>query len=193
MKKLIYIFPISGLLLLACSANQKIESEIETSPTIEEISAVDDSTEVYQEYLGEKLNPIRKYVAEVDAVDFDDWSLVTDKSLELNSEQVVASIYVWNSTLKKIKVINQDPKSQGESNYYFKNNELVYVSEQSMKELGGDGILLFKNKSYFENETLIRSLNNQDCGSPYNEEYRVEEYKRIMADLDIIRAAFEQN
>ncbi|MDG1334139.1 MAG: hypothetical protein P8P74_17535 [Crocinitomicaceae bacterium] len=191
MKKIPYTIVFSSVMLLSCFASKIHAAESLITPSNQEFEQLDDSTEVYQEYLGEKLDPIRKFVAEVDLIFSGDWSLVMNKSLELDSQDVTATIYVWNNVLIKIRVVNNEATANGESYYYFKNNEIVYVSEQSMEELGDDGLLLFKNKSFFENGTLIRSINNQDCGSPFNQEYRDAEQKRIMSDLDLIRAAFE--
>lgn len=198
MKKL-FAYIGTCLLLISCSGQQntsessisKIEDSTEVAIQIKDSSETviqpEDSTYVYEEYLAEKLYPIRDYVEKVDDISYSDWSLVLDRSFELNSEAVTATYFFWNEAMKKITLKFQDPAKKAESTYYFKAEELVFTLEQSLEEMGMDGSVLVINQSYFENGTLIRSINNQDCGAPFNEEYLKDEQKRILNDLEVIR------
>ena len=186
MRILVQTIIVFGLFLLGCSANNvNAETSSEAEKNIEQ---TEDSTEVYQEYLAEKLNPIREYVSHLDSIS--EWPLMQSVQLELNGQMVTAEYFLKMSDLLKIKVISQDVTSQGEYTYYFKDNKIEYAYEKGMEEMGEDGLVLVKNESFFEDGMLIRSLNNQDCGSPFNQEYRDAEQVRIMQDVNRIKAAF---
>lgn len=190
MTQLHLLITLCILLLLSCSTDHSIQVRIDNNSEKLMTSSVDDSTSTYQEYLGEKLDPIREYVARVDSISMNDWSLVMSKDIVLNDEKYVATFHVWNDEIKKIELIKQNTLSNEKTLYYLKNDELMYVSERSMEDLGEDGLQLLKNKSFFENGVLIRSMNNQDCGAPFNQQYRDEEQKRILGDLEIIRELY---
>ena len=44
-----------------------------------------------------------------------------------------------------------------------------------------------ENRSYFVNGKLIHQVNNQDCGSPFANDYLLKEQKRITIDFDNLK------
>lgn len=38
---------------------------------------------------------------------------------------------------------------------------------------------IIEDRSYFETGKLLHQINNQDCGSPFADDYLLEEHKRI--------------
>jgi hypothetical protein len=40
-----------------------------------------------------------------------------------------------------------------------------------------------EDRSYFESGKLIHQANNQDCGSPFTDDYLMDEQKRIVASF----------
>ena len=43
---------------------------------------------------------------------------------------------------------------------------------------------IIEDRSYFSNGRLIHQISNQDCGSPFTEDYLAEEQKRIKDSFD---------
>lgn len=170
--------------------NEKTENGIKDTSIVEDES----------EYMIEKLKPIRDYVNKIDSIK--EWSLVLKKDIFLTTEGGEATFFNWNGKLKKVKTTEYGETFQKHSNYYLKNDSLLFVYERvikynrpfyhdsvAMKELGDDEAfdfnksLIVETESYFENGKLIRSLDNQDCGAPYNDEYRNEERTRIFKEF----------
>ena len=66
----------------------------------------------------------------------------------------------------------------------------MYYDSTSMKENNDTEAFDFEkseiveDRSYFENGKLLHQLNNQDCGSPFAEDYLLEEQKRIKTDVE---------
>ena len=52
---------------------------------------------------------------------------------------------------------------------------------------------IVEERSYFENEKLIRQINNQDCGSPFAEEYLKEEGNRILSEFKRLNQLMREN
>ena len=52
-----------------------------------------------------------------------------------------------------------------------------WLSEEAKSEI-------IEDRSYFENGKLLHQLNNQDCGSPFKNDYLLEEQKRIKTDYE---------
>ena len=77
-----------------------------------------------------------------------------------------------------------------------KYNRPIYHDSIAMREMGDNEVfdfdesLIIETESYFENGKLIRSLDNQDCGAPYNEEYRNEERKRIFKEFKELKNVY---
>ena len=50
-----------------------------------------------------------------------------------------------------------------------------------------DNSEIIETRSYFENGTLIRQINNQDCGSPFADEYLKKEEVRLKAEFEKLK------
>lgn len=159
------------------------------------------------EYMIEKLKPIREYVNKIDSIK--EWSLVIKKDIFLTTEGGEATFYNWNGKLKRVKTTEYGETFQKHSKYYLKNDTLLFVYEKvikynrpiyrdstAMREMGDsevfdfDESLIIETESYFENGILIRSLDNQDCGDPYNEDYRNDERKRIYKEFKELKNVY---
>jgi hypothetical protein len=46
---------------------------------------------------------------------------------------------------------------------------------------------IIEDRSYFENGDLIRQINNQDCGSPFAEDYLKEEQVRLKTEFEKLK------
>jgi hypothetical protein len=164
---------------------------------------VDDDSE----YMIEKLKPIIEYVYKIDSIK--EWSLVIKKDIFLTTEGGEATFYNWNGKLKKVKTTEYGETFQKHSKYYLKNDTLLFVYEKvikykrpiyhdstSMIEMGDNEVfdfdesLIIETESYFEKGILIRSLDNQDCGAPYNQDYRNDECKRIFKEFKELKNVY---
>jgi hypothetical protein len=43
---------------------------------------------------------------------------------------------------------------------------------------------IIEDRNYFENGKLLHQASNQDCGSPFEDDYLLEEQKRIKTDFE---------
>lgn len=184
-----------------------------TKGTIDKSENVSKDTLIVEddsEYMFEKLNPIRTYVNKIDSIK--EWSLVIKKDIYFTTEGGEATFYNWNGKLKKVKTTEYGETFQKHSKYYLKNDTLIFVYEKIIKynrpiyhdstamiELDDNEVfnfdesLILETESYFENGKLIRSLDNQDCGAPYNEDYRNEERLRIFKEFKELKNVYNRN
>lgn len=168
--KLIFFIILYSLLTNCTESHQK-------SPSLTPDKSNHD-TASNTEYLAEKLIPIRTYVAHIDSIN--EWSLVLPKDLDQTPMKGKVTFFVWNNEILKIITNQSNKNSNKSSRYYIKNRQLIFVHEKIM-DLKNETEL--ETESYYENEKLIRSLDNQDCGAPYNDEYHLMEQKRIEMDM----------
>jgi hypothetical protein len=189
------------------ACNSSVVNTKDTNKKIENVTKDTLIVEDGSEYMFEKLNPIRTYVKKIDSIK--EWTLVIKKDIYLTTEGGEVIFYNWNGKLKKVKTTEYGETFQKHSKYYLNNDTLLFVYEKvikynrpiyhdstSIKELGDNEVfdfdesLIIETESYFENGKLIRSLDNQDCGAPYNEEYRNDERKRIFKEFKELKNVY---
>ncbi len=157
------------------------------------------------EYLLEKLKPIRSNFKRINSIE--KWSSKETKELNETTEGGEAIFYYSNVGLEKITTRHFGETFQKLTEYYlldgqlsfvfeklYKYNRPIYHDSASMKE-NKDNQTFDENKSeieedrsYFENRRLIHQISNQDCGSPFSEEYLTNEQKRIATDFGQLRS-----
>jgi hypothetical protein len=194
-----------SLLITACNtANDNTKGTIDKSENESKDTLI---VEDDFEYMFEKLNPIRKYVIKIDSLK--EWSLVLKRDIYFTAEGGEVTFYNWNGKLKKVITTEYGETFQKHSKYYLKNDTLLFAFEKvikynrpiyhdsiTMREMGDNEVfdfdesLIIETESYFEKGKLIRSLDNQDCGAPYNEEYRNEERKRIFKEFKELKNVY---
>jgi hypothetical protein len=157
------------------------------------------------EFLTEKLKPIRNNYKKINSIKTDNWSSIQTKSLDGITEGGEATFYYLNSELCKIVSKEYGETFQVLTEYYFLNKNLSFVFEKTlkynrpiyydkkrMKENNDTELFdikkseIIEDRNYFENGTLIHQLNSEDCGAPMSEEYLKEEQKRILDDYEMI-------
>ena len=167
-----------------------------------QFSLTSDTT--YQEYMGERLKPIRANTTRIDGINR--WTAVDKRTLDQTAEGGSAEYYFIKDTLLKITAVQFAETGKITSAIYTRNSELSFVVEKtvkynrpitwdstSMKEshdtevFDGDSSEVIVDESYFENGVLIRQINNQDCGSPFAEDYLKEEQVRLQAEFQKLR------
>ena len=156
---------------------------------------------IVNEYLTKRLNPIRKNFKRINSIT--NWTSSNKKDLWESTEGGEATFYYSNGVLEKIVVKIFGETFQQLSEYYLLKGKLSFVFEKSYKynrPMYYDSIVMKENKdteafdfemseiiedrSYFENSKLIHQLNSQDCGSPFADDYLLEEQKRIQINFD---------
>jgi hypothetical protein len=156
---------------------------------------------IVNEYLTKRLNPIRENFKRINSIT--NWTSTNKKDLWESTEGGGAKFYYSNGVLEKIVVKIFGETFQQLSEYYLLNGKLSFVFEKSYKynrPMYYDSTIMKQNKdveafdfekseivedrSYFENGKLIHQLNNQDCGSPFADDYLLNEQKRIKANFD---------
>jgi hypothetical protein len=157
------------------------------------------------EFLTEKLKPIRDNFKKINSITTDNWSSIQTKSLEGTTEGGEATYYYWNADLSKIITKEYGETFQVLTEYYFLNKNLSFVFEKTlkynrpiywdkkrMKENNDTEVFDFErseiteDRNYFEKGKLIHQLSSEDCGAPMSDEYLKVEQKRILSNFEKI-------
>jgi hypothetical protein len=153
------------------------------------------------EYLTERLKPIRANFKRINSIT--NWTTVNETDLWETTEGGKAKFYSLNGQLEKIATRHFGETFQQLTEYYLLNGQLSFVFEKSykynrpmyydstsMKE-NNDTVAfefekseIIEDRSYFDNGKLLHQLNSQDCGSPFADDYLLEEQKRIKTDFE---------
>lgn len=162
------------------------------------------SDTVFEEYLGERLKPIRANFKRINEIT--EWTSVDKRKLNQSTEGGAATYYFLQDTLLKVVAIHFGETGKNKKEFYTKNGQLSFVFEQqfqynrpitwdstAMQENNDtetfdiDKSEIIEDRSYFENGVLIRQMNNQDCGSPFTEDYLEEEQVRLKAEFEKLK------
>jgi len=158
----------------------------------------------YEEYLGERLKPIRENFKRINEIK--EWTSVDKRKLNQSTEGGAAEYYFLRDTLLKVVAIHFGETGKTIQEFYNKNGQLSFVFEKkydynrpitwdstAMKENNDTEVFdidkseIIEDRSYFENGILIRQINNQDCGSPFAEEYLKEEQVRLKTEFEELK------
>lgn len=161
------------------------------------------------EYMTGTLAPIRENYKRINTIT--NWTTVIIRDINGTSEGGVALFYYMDKKLEKILTKHFGETFQILTEYYFLNDKLSFVVEQSynynrpiyydsiaMVENNDNEIFDFdkseimENKSYFVKDELIHQSNNQDCGSPFASDYLKSEELRIKRNYQKVIAVKEQ-
>lgn len=221
MKQTIYI--LTFLLLTSCGQSKFEQTTTTVSDTsmIKNNSVTKDTVELKEtfneedlpvnEYLTDKLKPIRANFKRINSIT--NWTSIDTKELSESTEGGEAKFYYQNGQLEKIVARHYGETFQLLTEYYLLNGQLSFVFEKrhkynrplyydttAMKENNDteafdfDKSEIIEDSSYFDNGKLLHQINNQDCGSPFADDYLLEEQKRIRTDFDkLIRQTKSKN
>ncbi|MDA0740594.1 MAG: hypothetical protein O2862_01625, partial [Bacteroidetes bacterium] len=159
---------------------------------------------VFEEYLGERLKSIRANFNRINEIT--EWTSVDKRKLNQSTEGGAATYYFLQDTLLKVVAIHFGETGKSIQEFYTKNGQLSFVFEQqyqynrpmtwdstAMQENNDtetfdiDKSEIIEDRSYFENGILIRQINNQDCGSPFAEDYLKEEQVRLKKEFEKLK------
>jgi len=155
---------------------------------------------IVNDYLTDQLTPIRQNFKRINSITH--WTKIIKKDFNESTEGGEANFYYSNGGLEKIVTRNFGETSQQLSEFYLLNGQLSFVFEKkcnynrpiyydsvAMKENEDTEVFDLKksefieDRSYFEKGKLIHQLNNQDCGSPFSDDYLSKEQMRITTDF----------
>ena len=159
---------------------------------------------VFEEYLGERLKPIRVNFKRINEIT--EWTSIDKRKLNQSTEGGAATYYFLQDTLLKVVAIHFGETGKNIQEFYTKNGQLSFVFEQQYKynrPITWDSIAMKENNdtetfefdkseiiedsSYFSKGELIRQINNQDCGSPFAEDYLKEEQVRLKTEFEKLK------
>lgn len=159
---------------------------------------------VFEEYLGERLKPIRANFKRINEIT--EWTSVDKRKLNQSTEGGAATYYFLQDTLLKVVAIHFGETGKNIQEFYTKNGQLSFVFEQqyqynrpitwdstAMKENNDTETFdineseIIEDRNYYENGVLIRQINNQDCGSPFAEDYLKEEQVRLTTEFEKLK------
>jgi hypothetical protein len=163
-----------------------------------------ESDTVFEEYLGERLKPIRANFKRINEIT--EWTSIDKRKLNQSTEGGAATYYFLQDTLLKVVAIHFGETGKNIQEFYTRNGQLSFVFEQqyqynrpitwdstAMQESNDtetfdiDKSEIIEDRSYFENGDLIRQINNQDCGSPFAEDYLKEEQVRLKTEFEKLK------
>ena len=175
------------------NSNKKLQDTFLIKETFNE---VDKPT---NEYLTEQLKPIRENFKRINSITRDNWSSIVTQDLEGTNEGGEVTYYHWNNELEKIVTKEFGETFQVLTEYYLlkgklsfvyqkalKYNRPIYHDSMAMREMKDNEVFnidkseIEETRNYFENEKLINQISNQDCGSPFSEEYLLEQQKEFI-------------
>ena len=123
--------------------------------------------------------------------------------LQVSTEGGEAVYYYQDGKLEKIITTAYGETYRLLSEYYLPDGKISFVYEKHLKynrpfyydssamkeNLDNEVFDLNKSelvtaRSYFENGQLLHQISNQDCGSPFADEYLSKEQKRLQRDFD---------
>lgn len=180
-------------------ALQKVNFPKDTPPVDESINE-EDTDISYNGYLSDRLKPIRANFRRINSIA--KWTSISIEELFESTEGGEAKYYYLNSQLEKIVARHYGETYQMLIEYYllnaqisfvlekrYKFNRPIYYDSATMKENNDTETFdfekseLIEDRSYFENGKLIHQVNNHDCGSPFADDYLLEEENRILTDF----------
>lgn len=153
------------------------------------------------EYLTERLKPIRANFKRINSIS--NWTSIKTNDIWETTEGGEAKFYYLKGQLEKITTRHFGETFQLLTEYYLLNGQLsfvfaksykynrpMYYDSTSMKENNDTEAFdlekskIVEDRSYFYNGKLLHQLNNQNCGSPFADDYLIVEQKRIKANFE---------
>ncbi len=207
---------VASLLIVGCHSPKQKDTTLIKQPSISKMETIRDDTAIlketfqqedtaYNEYLAERLKPIRKNFKRINSIA--NWTSTYNKELDESTEGGEATFYFSDGVLEKIVTRRFGETFQQLTEYYLLNGKLsfvfaksykynrpIYYDSASMKENKDDQTFdsekseIVEDRSYLEKGKLIHQVNNQDCGSPFADDYLLEEQKRLTTDFDKLKA-----
>lgn len=207
-----YALTFLTFLAAGCGTGNTKGSQTGTAPSsVQPVSLQQDTVRLQEpfneedmltgEYLTDKLQPVRDNFKRINAIR--NWTAIDTVALSESTEGGEARYYYRNGQLEKIVARYYGETFRLLAAYYLLDGQLSFVFEkrhQYNRPLYYDTIAMQENndteafdfnqsaiiedRSYFENGQLLHQVNNQDCGSPFSDDYLQEEQQRIRADFD---------
>jgi len=153
-----------------------------------------------QEYFSKELKPIKENFKRLNSIK--EWTKISEVDLEESAEGGVAKFYFLDTVPRKVIVRHFGETFQTITEYYLFKGQLSFVLDRKykynrpitwdstkMEEYGDNQVWNIKkaeleeNRSYFKNGKLIHQINNQDCGSPFSNEYLKTEGLQIIKEF----------
>lgn len=167
------------------SKNEKLEllqepdKDLKRKYEKEKDSLTTDTT--YQEFMGEKLKPIRKKLKPL--LNSQKWTSMDKRKIDTKNGNGAAVYYFLDKELRKIRLLENTDSIDRFVEFYLDDKNLFFIFERHTNnyELKNDPEFYepFEDSLFFENDELIRIKSNMDCGAPFAEDYRKEEQVRL--------------
>lgn len=175
-------------------SQEVIKQEI---PELEASSNLED--ELVNDYLHDELQPIRQNFKRINSITV--WTTQKEDTWDSTEGGEVTFFYL-DEKLEKIIKRAYGETFQMITEYYLLNGQLSFVFEKkleynrpiyydslAMVENGDDEFFdlnkseIWEDRSYFINEKLVHQISNQDCGSPFTQDYLEDEQKRLISEF----------
>ncbi len=147
----------------------------------------DDDTPVYEEFMGDKLKPIREKIRKNEK---EGWTTIDKRKLEYKGLTGAIEYYFFKEDLLIIKTKrwNDSKDSLVDTRIYLEGNQPFFAYETSFDSLEYKKepkyYDQYEDSIFFEKGEVIRIKASMDCGAPFAESYRKEVGTEVYALLD---------
>ena len=196
-----FIIMTLGIVTITSSQNNVDKKVNQPNDTIQLTESLKQEDLAVNEYLTNELKPIRENFKRLNSIE--NWTQIKVTELWESTEGGEAKYYFQNKNLKKIITHHFGETFQKLTEYYLKDEKLSFVFEKSYKynrpvyydssakeenndieKFDFEESEIIEERSYFNNGKLLHQLNNQDCGSPFANDYLLEEQKRLLTKFE---------
>ena len=200
-ENILFIIMTLGIVTIASCQNNVDKKVIQPNDTIQLTESLKQEDLAVNEYLTNELKPIRENFKRLNSIE--NWTQIKVIELWESTEGGEAKYYFQNKNLEKIITRHFGETFQKLTEYYLKDGKLSFVFEKSYKynrpiyydssakeenndteEFDFEKSEIIEERSYFNNAKLLHQLNNQDCGSPFANDYLLEEQKRLLTEFE---------
>jgi len=200
-ENILFIIMTLGIVTIASCQNNVDKKVIQPNDTIQLTESLKQEDLAVNEYLTNELKPIRENFKRLNSIE--NWTQIKVTELWESTEGGEAKYYFQNKNLKKIITHHFGETFQKLTEYYLKDEKLSFVFEKSYKynrpvyydssakeenndieKFDFEESEIIEERSYFNNGKLLHQLNNQDCGSPFANDYLLEEQKRLLTKFE---------
>lgn len=137
-----FFLTVASLLIVGCNSPKQKGTILVKQPSISKIDTIRDDTAIlketfqledtaYNEYLTERLKPIRKNFKRINSIA--KWTSTYNKELDESTEGGEATCYFSDGVLEKIVTRHFGETFQQLTEYYLLNGQLSFVFEKSYK------------------------------------------------------------
>ncbi|MCB9195291.1 MAG: hypothetical protein H6598_03620 [Flavobacteriales bacterium] len=186
---------LTSVILVACSEETTTENPTEQNASHESVEQIEEVVET----VDPRIEAIDQIVDELNQTS--QWDNKKKFEMLESTEGGELKFLYLGDQIAHIKEFHYGEMGRKENKYYLQDGQLVYTIETTYEynaphymegEFDITQTDTLVDESYFEEGMLFRRYENQDCGAPFADDYKLEEQKRIQTRLEELMAYLEE-